>query len=64
MKVGWKVRTKILFSGVPQGTMGKIVKIEPTADGWKVAVEWNLERPIPLVNWFTKDEYEQYLEEL
>ena len=60
-KVGKRIRTKVEFSGVPAGTSGQVTR----ADRGTVAIEWALEARIrrPLVGWFTRQEYEQFLEE-
>lgn len=67
-KVGHKIRTLIEFSGVPKGTTG--VVLEPNDRLVSLPIQWDLpERsygvyPKPLVDWFTKDEYEKFLEEI
>lgn len=66
-KVGHKIRTLIEFSGVPKGTTG--IVLEPNDRLVSLPIQWDLpERPYgayskPLVDWFSKDEYEKFLEE-
>ena len=56
-------RTRVEFSAVPAGTSGQVTR----ADGGTVAIEWALEARYgrirrPLVDWFTREEYEQFSE--
>jgi hypothetical protein len=53
-----KIRTKVEFSGVPKGTTGT-----SEVDGKEFKITWDLpNRAKPLVDWFSKDEFEQFLE--
>ena len=94
-KVGQRIQTRVEFSGVPQGTTGRVISADEA--GWAkppfgrgevvydVAIQWDLMQPEPfadlvipagaepylhiqtgkpLVDWFTRDEYERYLDEL
>lgn len=62
-KVGKRIRTLVEFSGVPKGTNG--VVLPPTDKLVSLPIQWALVgRLKPLVDWFTKWEYEKYLEEL
>jgi hypothetical protein len=94
-KVGRQIQTRVEFSGVPQGTTGRVISADKA--GWAkppfgqveetydVAIQWDLPRPEPfadlvipagtepnihiqtgkpLVDWFTRDEYEGYLNEV
>jgi len=78
-KVGKKIRTLAAWAGVPRGTMGTVVKADQMGrvktldkDPHKVGdvvIEWDLPVPPihvnkPLQDWFTKDEYETYIEEI
>jgi len=54
-----KVKSKVEFSGVPQGTTGIAEKDEN--DLYKVT--WDLVRTKPLVDWFNEFEMGKYLEE-
>jgi len=64
-KVGRKIRTRVEFSGVLTGTTGHDLRADPSPAGYTVGIQWDLPgRTKPLVDWFTKDEYDQYLEEL
>ena len=67
--VGKRVRTTIEFSGVPAGTEATITRADPGSDGWTVGLTWDLEDHKgpgrkPLTDWFTRDEYERWIEEL
>jgi hypothetical protein len=62
-KVGKRIRTTIAFSGVPQGTTGTI--LDPDDELMTLPIQWDLPgRARPLVDWFSKWEYEKYLEEI
>ncbi len=62
-KVGKRIRTTVAFSGVPKGTTG--VALEPDDELVSLPIQWDLPgRTRPLVDWFTKWEYERYLEEI
>jgi hypothetical protein len=93
-KVGRKIRTRVAWSGVPQGTTGAVVRadsaglskpsIGEVVETFDVGIQWDLPReplqirqgvigdePIlmitggrPLLDWFSKGEYEAYLDEL
>ena len=61
-----KIRTKVEFAGVPAGTQG-LADLEP--DGRLYKVTWDLTSPErhisrekPLVDWFTQQEFNRYLE--
>ena len=59
-----KIMTKYEFSGVPKGTTGLVIDEERDKYG-KIkdyAIQWDLPRPKPLVDWFTPDEFVDYLE--
>lgn len=60
------IRTKVEFSGVPKGTEGEITNVEYKKSGEALyAVQWNLpNRSKPLVDWFTQEEKDRYLEEV
>ena len=66
-KVGKQIRSLIPFSAVPQGTTGTVISADELAGGYDVVIEWDLPKhPYgkPLRDWFTKDEYERFLEEI
>ncbi len=62
-KIGCIIRSVIEFRGVPEGTRGKVIRADAVKVGkFSVGIEWEL--PVsgkPLVDWFSKDDYEQYL---
>ena len=63
-KVGLRVDTLVDFSGVPKGTAGTVLRADPSGVGFTLGVEWQLaDRSQPLVDWFTKNEYERFLRE-
>ena len=62
-KVGQRIRTTVAFSGVPRGTTS--IVLEPDDELVSLPVQWDLSgRTRPLVDWFSKWEYEKYLEEV
>ena len=69
-RVDKRVRTLVPFSGVPQGTTGTVIGADPAGDdGWSLAIRWDIPGRSPgrtrmLVDWFSRDEYERYLEEI
>jgi hypothetical protein len=55
-----KVESLVEFSGVPKGTIG-IVEI----DGKRFKIIWELPNRVkPLVDWFSKDDYDRFLKEI
>lgn len=61
-KVGQRIRTRVPFSGVPKGTTGTV--LEPDDELVTLPIQWDLPgRTRPLVDWFSRWEYERYLEE-
>jgi hypothetical protein len=64
-KVGQRIKALVEFSGVPRGTLGEVARADKSGEGYTLAIQWDLpeRRAKPLVDWFTKDEYERYLEE-
>lgn len=65
-KGGVHVRALMPFSEVPQGTFGVVIDAMPAGDGYDVCVQWNLPEEPEMIyqDWFSKDEYEQFLEEI
>lgn len=65
-KVGQRIKTLVEFSGVPRGTLGEVTRADKSGEGYTLAIQWELpeRRGKPLVDWFTRNEYERYLEEL
>lgn len=67
-KVGCEVETLVDFSGVPQGTRGRVVRADMRDTGgysYSLAIEWVIPgRAQPLMDWFSKTEYEKFLREL
>ena len=66
--IGTRVRSLVEFRGVRKGTTGKVVRVDPRPDGdhaYTVGVEWDLPYSgKPPVDWFSRDEYYAYLEEV
>ena len=65
--IGQHIRSLVEFSGVPKGTTGKVIRADKTAyeDSYNVGIEWDLPyRHKPLVDWFSRDEYYRFLEEI
>ncbi len=64
--LGRRIRTEVEFSGVPAGTAGIVVRADPagTQRAYTVGIQWQLDgRQQPLVDWFTKSEYDRFLKE-
>ena len=62
-KTGQRIKTLVAFSGVPKGTAG--IVLEPTDEPVTLPIQWDLPGRIrPLVDWFSKWEYERYLLEI
>jgi hypothetical protein len=63
--IGRRIKTNVDFSGVPKGTFGRVVRADDDGrGGYSVGIEWTMQRSRPLVDWFTKDEYKRFLEEI
>ena len=61
---GAKISTTVAFSGVPKGTSGTVMRADQGRNGYTVAVQWELPgRAQPLIDWFSKAEFERYLQE-
>ncbi|MDD5559010.1 hypothetical protein [Candidatus Methylomirabilis sp.] len=65
-KVGRRIKTLVEFSGVPKDTLGEVTRADKSGEGYTLAIQWELPEHCekPLVDWFTRGEYERYLEEL
>ena len=65
-KIGRRIHTLVEFSGVPRDTAGQVIRADPSDGGYTLAIQWELaeRRAKPLVDWFTQDEYEQFLVEV
>ena len=69
-RVGRRIRSLVAFSGVLKGTTGTVISADPAGDdGWSLAIRWDIPARSPgrtrmLVDWFFRDEYERYLEEI
>jgi len=64
-KVGQRIATLVDFSGVPQGTTGRVLRADQAGGGYHLAIAWDLPgRSKPLVDWFNRREYYFYLKEL
>jgi hypothetical protein len=65
-KIGKKIRTNHEFSGVPLGTTGTVLRSYEYSDGgFGLEIQWDLKgRMKPLVDGFSKDEYDEFLEEI
>ena len=63
-KLGRNIRTKVDFSGVPAGTKGFVYNYynHSGTKNYGVEIKWGLDQH--LVDGFSKDEYDQFLEEL
>ena len=72
-KVGQWIQARKEYLDIPEDTVGRVVNTGPswiaTSIGKKgeiygVAVEWDMPKPKPLEDWFTKDQYERFLDEV
>ncbi len=64
--LGRRIRTDVEFSGVPAGTAGIVVRADPAGSpgSYTVGIQWQLDgREKPLIDWFTKNEYDRFLGE-
>jgi len=61
-KVGQWIKTRIEWLGVEAGTIGKVVKADSLGEVWSVVIRWDW--PRTRHDWFTKDEYKKFLEEI
>lgn len=65
--IGKRIRTNMEFAGVPKGTGGFVVRADRSAsdDKYDVGIQWELPNELkPLVDWFSRDEYYRFLEEI
>lgn len=63
--VGRRVRTRVAFSGVAEGTTARVTRADPGRAGWTVGITWDLEdHGRPVTDWFSRAEYEKFIEEL
>lgn len=69
-KVGKEIKTRYAFAGVPEGSAGKVTGIFEipfsSVNRFGVYVTWRIPNApsIPMIDGFSKDEYEQFLEEI
>src|SRR5436190_18483387 len=76
-KLGMMVQTTVPIFDVPAGTCGMVVNAAKTDavgyEGYSVAIAWQLAHapaasitppPDPIIDWFTRSEYERYLIEI
>lgn len=64
-KVGTRIKTLVAFSGIAAGTFGQVIQADPTEGGYTLAIQWELPgRAKPLVDWFSREEYERFLREV
>ena len=68
-KVNKLVVTLREFSGIPKHTAGKVTRVYGDKDKYGVDIEWQLiheKRPRykPIVDGFSKSEYEEFLQEI
>jgi len=74
-KIGQRIRTQVAWASIPAGTHGTVVgidemgKTKPAATVpiviFSVVIKWDVtNHQQTLTDWFTRQEYEQYLEEI
>lgn len=63
--IGKRIRSLIVFSGIPLGTSGTITGKYKTCYGhWGIEITWDKKSALggePIVDGFSKDEYERFL---
>jgi len=71
VKLGKTVKNKIPLSGVPEGTRGTVAAVSYAGNlRYELEVQWHLPhrrfgmKLKPLSDWFTRDEYEDFLLEI
>ena len=62
--MGKRIVTKMPFSGVPKDTEGIVSQADGTEDRATVGIVWDISRSQPLMDWFNKEEYGNYLQEV
>lgn len=65
-KLGQRVRVSLNFPGLYQGAAGTVVDMFHVGDNlYEVVVQWDIpDRHKPHGDWFTKREYQFFLEEI
>jgi len=63
-KVGKTIQAKIELASVPEGTVG--IVLQPTDSLVSLPIQWELPDRLnhPLIDWFSKQDYERFLIEL
>lgn len=61
---GQRLKTNREFSGIEKGTTGIVKKIDNYGDDWTIGLKWRTTNGNSIVDWFTKTEYEKYLEKI
>ncbi|ABA56550.1 MULTISPECIES: hypothetical protein [Nitrosococcus] len=64
--LGQRRRAKVKFPWAPRGTTGTVTRVDAgvVPGGCTVAIEWDVLEIKPMMDWFTKDEYEGLLEKI
>jgi hypothetical protein len=64
--VGSEVKTRKAWPGVPEGTSGTVVSADPSTYGWTVGIRWHLSTDLSMptleVDWFTRHEFQLWME--
>lgn len=59
-----RVRSLLKLAGIPKGTAGIVSLVDVDGDGYSLGIEWDLSgQSRALVDWFSKDEFEEFLTE-
>jgi hypothetical protein len=64
-KMGRAVRALEALPAVPKGTTGRVVRAEEVSGGYDLVIRWDAGAyNSRFEDWFTKDEYENHLQEI
>jgi hypothetical protein len=65
-QLGQRRRTQVKFPWAPKGTTGTVIQVDTGIgpQGCTVAIEWDVLEAKPVLDWFTKDEYDAWLEKV
>ena len=64
-KVGRAVRSLVSLPAVSQGTTGRVVRAEEVSGGYDLVIQWDAGvYSTRFQDWFTRDEYENGLQEI
>ncbi len=62
--VGHTFEVMIALTGVPRGTVGRVIEAIPVGSNWNIEVEWELPGTSLPMRGFSKAETHEFLQEL